>query len=216
MKFRNMICILTALFIGIFVTYATEAQENLFDNPGFEEGSGQGLQEVPGWKLYAQSDATGLISVDTENAIEGEQCLLIEVTGVPAGGAWNLRFDHTERFPALVGETYTISFWIKGDAGPITISPSRADQNLAGQWGNLGSKELEITPEWAEYFLTFTSPDLEDRLVMWQLLISNEGQKYYIDNAKCYLGEYVATVLEPSAVSPSEKLATQWGSLKSK
>jgi len=167
MKRRDVVLILMFLLIG---TSMVDAQEivNLFDNPGFEEGTGTDVQEIPGWRLYTQENASGLLTIDTEEAIEGKQCVFIEVTGVPAGGTWNLRFDHTRRFSVEQGTTYTMSFWLKGDAGPITLSASRAEQNPAGQWGNLAQEVVNPTAEWVEYHLTFESP--EDRLVMWQLL----------------------------------------------
>ena len=188
MKRRDVVLILMFLLIG---TSMIEAQEivNLFDNPGFEEGTGTDVQEIPGWRVYTQENATGLLTIDTEEAIEGNQCVFIEVTGVPAGGAWNLRFDHIRRFSVEKGVTYTMSFWLKGDAGPITLSASRAEQNAAGQWGNLAEEVVNPTAEWQEYHLTFESP--EDRMVMWQLLISNPEQTYYVDHARCYEGEYV-------------------------
>ncbi len=188
MKRRDVVLILMFLLIG---TSMVDAQEivNLFDNPGFEEGTGMDVQEIPGWQLYKQSDATGLLSIDTEEAIEGKQCVFIEVTGVPAGGTWNLRFDHTRRFSVEKGVTYTMSFWLKGDAGPVTLSASRAEQNPAGQWGALAQKVVNPTAEWEEYYLTFEAS--EDRLIMWQILISNPEQTYYVDHARCYEGEYV-------------------------
>jgi len=194
MKRRDLILVLMFLLIG---TSIVDAQEivNLFDNPGFEEGTGMDVQEIPGWQLYKQSDATGLLTIDTEEAIEGEQCVFIEVTGVPAGGTWNLRFDHTRRFSVEKGVIYTMSFWLKGDAGPVTLSASRAEQNPAGQWGALAQKVVNPTAEWEEYYLTFESS--EDRLVMWQLLISNPEQTYYVDHARCYEGEYVPDVIGP-------------------
>ena len=194
MKRRDVVLILMFLLIG---TSIVDAQEivNLFDNPGFEEGTGTDVQDIPGWQLYKQEDATGLLTVDTEEAIEGKQCVFIEVTGVPAGGTWNLRFDHTRRFSVEQGVTYTMSFWLKGDAGPITLSASRAEQNPAGQWGNLAQEVVNPTAEWEEYYLTFESS--EDRLVMWQLLISNPEQTYYVDHARCYEGEYVPDVIGP-------------------
>ena len=183
-----MVLILMFLLIG---TSIVDAQEivNLFDNPGFEEGTGMDVQDIPGWQLYKQENATGLLTIDTEEAIEGQQCVFIEVTGVPAGGTWNLRFNHTRRFSVTKGQTYTMSFWLKGDAGPITFSASRAEQNEAGQWGNLAQEIVSPTAEWQEYHLTFEST--EDRLIMWQLLISNPEQTYYVDHARCYEGEYV-------------------------
>ncbi|MHC4240892.1 MAG: carbohydrate binding domain-containing protein [Planctomycetota bacterium] len=188
MKRRDVVLILMFLLIG---TSMVDAQEivNMFDNPGFEEGTGTDVQDIPGWQLYKQEDATGLLTIDTEEAIEGNQCVFIEVTGVPAGGTWNLRFDHTRRFSVEQGVTYTMSFWLKGDAGPITLSASRAEQNAAGAWGNLAQAIVNPTAEWEEYHLTFESP--EDRLIMWQLLISNPEQTYYVDHARCYEGEYV-------------------------
>jgi len=215
MKSANTILILIFLVMGTSMAYAQEI-ENLFDNPGFEDGSGVDLQEIPGWNIYTQEGATGLLSINTTDAIEGNQCVMIEVTGVPAGGEWNLRFDHARRFSVVEGETYTMSFWLKGDPGPITFSPGRAEKNEAGEWGNLASKEVTITPEWAEYHLTFESP--ENRLIMWQLLISNPGQIYYVDYARCYVGEYVESDLgtTEAAVSSAGKLATKWGSLKSR
>jgi len=201
MKRRNVVLILMFLLIG---TSMVDAQEivNLFDNPGFEEGTGTDVQDIPGWQLYKQDNATGLLTIDTEEAIEGKQCVFIEVTGVPAGGSWNLRFDHTRRFSVEQGKTYTMSFWLKGDAGPITLSASRAEQNPAGEWGALAQEVVNPTAEWEEYHLTFESP--EDRLVMWQLLISNPEQTYYVEHARCYEGEYVPDKIgqQPQAYSP--------------
>ncbi|MHC4682565.1 MAG: discoidin domain-containing protein [Planctomycetota bacterium] len=148
MKCRGVVLILMFLLIG---TSMVDAQEivNLFDNPGFEEGTGTDVQEIPGWRL----------------------------------------------------ETYTMSFWLKGDPGPITLSPSRAEVNAAGQWGNLAQEVINPTPEWQEYHLTFVSP--EDRVVMWQLLISNPGQTYYVDHARCYVGEYVPDQIGPKVQADS-------------
>jgi regulation of enolase protein 1 (concanavalin A-like superfamily) len=202
MKCRDVVVVLMFLLLATSLVHAQEIV-NLFDNPGFEEGTGTDVQEIPGWRLYIQENASGLLTVDTEEALEGKQCVLIEVTGVPAGGTWNLRFEHTRRFSVQQGETYTMSFWLKGDPGPITLSPSRAEQNAAGQWGNLAQAVVNPTAQWREYHLTFVSP--EDRLVMWQLLISNPGQKYYVDHARCYVGEYVPDQIGPrlQADSPS-------------
>ncbi|MFC1714594.1 carbohydrate binding domain-containing protein [Candidatus Poribacteria bacterium] len=216
MKLKSAVLVSIFLLTGICMVYAADDEiVNLFDNPGFEEGKGRDLQAIPGWKMYLQNGGTGLLSIDTEEAIEGDQCVMIEVTGVPAGGTWNVRFDHDRRFPVEDRVTYTMSFWMKGDMGPVTISPSRAEQNEAGEWGNLASKVINPTPEWEEYYLTFQSS--EDRLVMWQLLISNPKQIYWVDYARCYEGEYVEGEIKPvlRAVSPSGKLATQWGDLKS-
>jgi hypothetical protein len=189
---------------------------NLFDNPGFEEGKGKELQSIPGWQMYLQNNGTGHISIDDEEAIEGDQCIRIEVTGVPAGGTWNVRFDHTRRFHVKEGDTYTMSFWIKGDMGPITLSPSRAEKDPVAGWGNQANKVINPTPEWEEYYLTFKAT--EDRLIMWQLLISNPKQVYWVDYARCYEGEYVEGEIKPlqRAVFPSAKLATRWGDLKSR
>ena len=162
MKRKNVVLILMFLLIGTSMVNAQEIV-NLFDNPGFEEGEGTDVQDIPGWQLYKQSDATGLLTIDTEEAIEGNQCVFIEVTGVPAGGTWNLRFDHTRRFSVEQGTTYTMSFWLKGDAGPVTLSASRAEQNDAGQWGALAQEIVNPTEEWQEYHLTFESS--EDRLM---------------------------------------------------
>jgi len=194
MKRKDMILVLMFLLIGTSIVNAQEIV-NLFDNPGFEEGTGTDVQDIPGWQLYKQEEATGLLSIDTQEAIEGGQCVFIEVTGVPAGGSWNLRFDHTRRFSVVQGETYTMSIWMKGDEGPVTISASRAEQNAAGQWGNLAQEIINPTEEWQEYHLTFESS--EDRLVMWQLLISNPEQTYYVDHARCYVGEYVPDRIGP-------------------
>jgi hypothetical protein len=215
MRSKSAILVLVYLFIGICVTYADEEIENLFDNPGFEEGKGKELQSVPGWKIYAQQNATGHLTIDTDEAIEGDQCLFVKVESVPAGGRWNLRLDHDRRFAVKKGKTYTMSFWLKGDPGPITLSPSRAEQNAAGEWGNLASKEIMITDQWEEYYLTFTST--EDRLIMWQLLISNPKQEYYVDYARCYEGDYVEGEIKPleRAVLPSGKLTTRWGYIRS-
>ncbi|MBN2316523.1 MAG: carbohydrate binding domain-containing protein [Sedimentisphaerales bacterium] len=194
MKRKDVVLILMFLLLG---TSTVNAQEivNLFDNPGFEEGTGIDVQEITGWRLYTQESATGLLSIDTQEAIEGGQCVFIEVTGVPAGGSWNLRFDHTRRFSVEQGTTYTMSFWLKGDPGPVTLSASRAEQNEAGQWGALAQQVVNPTEEWVEYYLTFESS--EDRLIMWQILISNEGQTYYVDHARCYEGEYVPDRIGP-------------------
>ena len=156
MRRRGVVLIFMFLLIG---TSMVDAQEivNLFDNPGFEEGTEMDVQEIPGWQLYKQEDATGLLSIDTDEAIEREQCVLIEVTGVPAGGSWNLRFDHIRRFNVEQGETYTMSFWLKGDPGPVTLSASRAEQNEAGEWGALAQQIVNPTAEWEEYYLTFES-----------------------------------------------------------
>jgi hypothetical protein len=213
MKRGNIILILMLLIIGTSMALAEEI-ENLFDNPGFEEGKGRELQDIPGWKIYAQQNATGNLTIDTEEAIEGKQCLFVKVESVPAGGRWNLRLDHARRFQVKKGKMYTMSFWLKGTPGEITLSPSRAEQNEAGQWGNLAQKAVNITEEWEEYYLTFVAS--EDRLIMWQLLISFQDE-FWVDHARCYEGEYEPDEIKPPkiAVFTSEKLTSQWGYLKS-
>jgi hypothetical protein len=200
MKHRYLVLILMFLLIGTSIVNAQEIV-NLFDNPGFEEGTEIEAQEIPGWQLYKQEEATGLLSIDTDEAIEGEQCAFIEVTGVPAGGSWNLRFDHLRRFSVEKGVTYTMSFWLKGDPGPITLSASRAEQNEAGEWGALAQQVVTPTDQWQEYYLTFEAT--EDRLIMWQMLISNPEQTYYVDYARCYVGEYVPGVTGPKTLAHS-------------
>ncbi len=214
MKHRSMSLILVSLFIGISLTYAADEIENLFDNPGFEDGKAEEAKQIPGWEVYEQG-GVGSFTLDDEGAIEGDQCLFVDIESVPGGGAWNFRVDHSRRFPVKKGKTYTMSFWLKGD-GPreVTLSPSRAEQNDAGEWGALASQLVNITEEWEEYHLTFVSG--EDRLIMWQILAGSMKGSFWVDYARCYEGEYVEGEIKPAehAVLPSDKLATQWGRLK--
>jgi hypothetical protein len=218
MKRINIVLLVAFLIAGVSAAYSADDEvENLFDNPGFEEGPRvRDAQSVNGWNLYLQNNGSALLSIDDEEAIEGDRCAMIEVTGVPAGGTWNVRFEHTRNFHVKKGDKYTMSFWLKGDPGPVTISPSRAEKDPVAGWGNQASKIVNPTPEWKEYYLTFVAT--EDRLIMWQLLISNPKQIYYVDYARCYEGEYVESEIKPveEAVFPAGKLAAQWGHIKSK
>ena len=72
-----------SLFIGISLTYAADEIENLFDNPGFEDGKAEEAKQVPGWNLYEQG-GVGSFWVDYARCYEGEY---VEGEIKPAGHA---------------------------------------------------------------------------------------------------------------------------------
>jgi hypothetical protein len=83
----------------------------------------------------------------------------------------------------------------------------------ADPWTAYGEEMMTMTGEWAEYYLEFT-PDVDADPASLTLHIQSDDEDFWIDDSRWYTGAYAPPVV--SAIDAQGKVATTWGSLKSR
>jgi len=106
-------CLLVAAAGSIFAAWAvpaTDAAENLFGNPSFENGRDQ-------WHLNCSGKTAAQFTVDEKEAAAGHRSALIRMGTVDG---WGVQFGQTMEAPDL-GKTYTFAVLAKGVKGPVAL-----------------------------------------------------------------------------------------------
>jgi len=112
------------------------------------------------------------------------------------------------------GETYTVIFWARSEA-PREVSLNVQMQHDPWTFYQGGAINLS-GPEWAEYHITFQSTSNVERDMWVGLAIAQSDVDFWIDNFRYFEGEPEDDLNRdtPFPVDAEEKLATQWGALK--
>lgn len=184
--------------------------ELLLENHSFEE-------DLEAWGLEdgACCDRGGLytMEIDKSNPQHGKQSL--KVIGHKATGtAWHAKVRQTDA-SMKSGETYTVIFWARSEK-PREVSLSIQMQHDPWTFYQGGAINL-LGPEWMEYHITFQSGADVDRDMWVGLAIAQSDEDFWIDNFRYFEGEPEDDLSRdtPFPVDPKEKLATQWGEIKS-
>jgi hypothetical protein len=136
--------------------------ENLLLNGGLELGGGDDFDNWGKW------NGPGNMTAETADVYEGARAL--RVTNSEDLAEWQVQFVSDE-VALTVGETYTISFWVKGDA--VSVRASTKPDNTA----HYGAAYI-ATEEWTQYATTF---DATDPLMRVSLDIGLSSGTFIID-----------------------------------
>ena len=137
--------------------------ENLVINGNLELGSGD---DFDNWGKWNGADN---MTEETTEVRSGSRALKIE--NAEDAAEWQVQFVGDE-VAMIVGESYTISFWVKGDA--VNLRASTKPDNTAHYGGF-----YEVTSEWTEYKTTF---EATDPLMRVSLDIGQTAGTFYIDD----------------------------------
>jgi len=188
-----------ALAIAATLTVATSAQDNLISNGDFEAGV------TDPWGVYGDAS----ISLDTSDVFEGGASGKVEV-GSAGANFWDSGLQYNVDVTFTGGTLYTWAAFVKSEgAKNINWKPELG----ADPWTAYGEQMLAMSPEWTEYHVEFT-PDTDVNPASLTMHIAETDEDFWIDNARWYAGAYVAA--ETTAVDAEGKVATAWGSLKSR
>ncbi len=185
---------------ALLVAATAAAQDNMLDNPSFEDG-------IDPWTGYG----TATLSSDNERAYEGSASLRAVVEEAGAN-FWDSGIQYKPEGLAFKGGTLqTWAFFAMSDPGvEINIKPEKA----ADPWTGYGAKRVNLTAEWAEYWVEYT-PDADVDPASLTLHVAFEPSSIWLDHMRWYHGEYTPGDLQTS-VEPQGKAAATWGSLKAR
>ena len=196
---NGMIARLGAITLAATLSVAASAQDNLIENGDFEGGV------TDPWGVYG--DAT--LTLDASEVFEGSASGKVEV-GAAGANFWDSGLQYNVDVTFTGGQLYTWAAFVKSEgAKNINWKPELA----ADPWTAYGEQMLAMGPEWTEYHIEFT-PDSDVDPGSLTMHIAESGEDFWIDNARWYEGAYVAPTT--TAVDAQGKVATAWGSLKSR
>lgn len=211
------VCLL-ALVIG-FSAFAGTPQdwgkwkkgELILENHSFED------ELAGGWELEdgACCGRGGLytVEIDKTNPQHGKKSL--KVVGHKATGtAWHAKIKQLD-VSMEAGEEYTIIFWARSEK-PRLVSISVQMQHDPWTFYQGGDINL-LGPDWEEYHITFNATADVERDMWVGLSIAQSDTDFWIDNFRFFEGEPEDDLTrdEPFPVDARQKLATQWGDIKS-
>lgn len=202
--------IMVSVFI-IGVPAGSAEPENILKNGGFEDGI------LAPWTTYGGAITEVVSSLKKasvpEDPVEGKFCLHVVV---PAKGAnfWDTGLQH----PGHVfqkGKKYTLSAFLKCIKGTLQINfkPELGKD----PWPGYGERSFTMTDRWQEFSTTTPvfAADVNPATITFH--IAYDAGEFWIDGVRFYEGDYVAPNFgKPKSVDPGLKLATAWGTLKTK
>ncbi|MDE0020026.1 MAG: carbohydrate binding domain-containing protein [Candidatus Poribacteria bacterium] len=194
---RKILLIATA---ALMIAGTAAAQDNMLDNPSFEDG-------FDPWTGYG----TATLSIDNERAYEGSASLRAVVAEAGAN-FWDSGIQYKpEGLSFDAGTLHTWAFFAQSDPPvEINIKPEKA----ADPWTGYGAKVVNLTADWMEYWVEYT-PDEDVSPASLTLHVAFEPSTIWLDHVRWYHGEYVSGELQTN-VEPQGKAAAVWGSLKAR
>lgn len=201
----------SSVFAGTLLDFGKWKEgELLLENHSFEE-------DLEAWELEdgACCDRGGLytMEIDKKNPQHGNQSLKI-VGHKATGTAWHAKIKQRD-VSMKSGETYTVIFWARSEK-PREVALSIQMQHDPWTFYQGGAINL-LGPDWMEYHITFQSGADVERDMWVGLSIAQSDEDFWIDNFRYFEGEPEDDLNRetPFTVDPKEKLATQWGEIKS-
>jgi len=194
---NRLVCLTAALLIGFIGLTPVHAQDgtNILVNGGFEDGV------LEPWYVYG--DVTAEVVEElvgaavTENPIEGDYCLHLEVHSAGAN-FWDSHLVN----PGYVfeqGKHYTLSAFFKCNEGTLQINfkPELGENPYTGY----GEQVITITEEWAEYSVTTPvfAVDTEPGNITFH--IAYTAGDFWVDGVRFYEGDYAPPVLRKKFMS---------------
>lgn len=150
---------------------------NLVSNGDFESGT-------VGWTLDNTSPAADTLSLDTTTVASGTASARIEVTQVAPAPPRDVAL-HSNVGAVVGGQTYTLSYWIKGSAGQTVQAALQQNVSL---WTTRAFQQVVLTGQWQHYLLTFTAPTSESDLKA-QFNLAGSAGTVWIDGVALQEGD---------------------------
>jgi len=162
-----------------------EDPSNLLANGSLELGDGD---DFANWGKFNGADR---IVAETAEVYEGARG--IKVTNPADGNPWDTQFV-SDGIATTVGEQYTISMWVKGDAGALRFSTNAGlgDEQYAGDY--------TVTSDWGQYVWTITA---STELTTVVLDMGATAGTFYIDGLAAAAGDMALQPGTPDGGSSS-------------
>ena len=201
--------VLVCFFLaGAFAAQAQDDEvEDLLQNGDFEN-----FNQTP-WTMWVEdASAMAMMIIDDEEVLTGDQSLLIDIC--QKGGGQRVEL-HQNPFNLKKGQQLTYAFWAKVEEGEIR--PAKMIVNhRADPWTSYAFKEITITDEWTEFWVTANMTADDPMVGIYVELRDTEGLTWF-DRFRFYEGEYIEEELEGmegKAVKPFSKMSSTWASVK--
>jgi len=207
---RALVTMVTLLLLTLLLglTAGADEIENLARNPDFEDGIVEWVLE-----LHGDAGAVAELKVDKDGVV-GDKCALVETMKLDGSGTWWHTGLNQNGHIVEAGVTYTLAFWAKSEVKrPICACMGENHD----PWGNWNMQTFFITPEWQEYWVTWTSL-VTDKNARIRIPTGQFKDEVWVDHVRLYEGTYKEEDLEgitmKRPVEPSGKLATTWAEVK--
>jgi len=162
--------LIIGLVYGIFSCFnLVLANNNLFTNPGFENGFTE-------WNTRTGNNAVANFNIATVNSAVGSQHAIVEVLalGNPTPRPWDIQIKRND-FDLVAGQEYEFSFWAKADANEtIQYAPIRSANNQSIYNGSAA-----LTNTWQFFSGSFTPTSNEN--VNFIINLGNQINTFYFD-----------------------------------
>ena len=155
--------------MDVSVTDIMAGNTNLWENAGFENGT-------TNWNFNEFNGANANFDIVTTDVQEGSNAMCVTNLTV-LGNVWNIQLSR-QAMDVVAGETYTVSFWAKGNAA--------TGQNInfafinASTFAFYSGKQENITNNWAYYTFDFTPA--ETTSVLFNIDLGDELGTFCFDN----------------------------------
>ncbi len=188
--------------------------ELLIENYSFEE-------DLAGWELEdgACCDRGGLytMEIDKKNPQHGKKSLKI-IGHEATGTAWHAKVKQ-KSVSMQKGEKYSVVFYARSEKPrEVLVNFQMQHDPWVNYLNNQPSPLINLAgPEWEEYTYTFTATADVSRDMWVSLSIAQSDVDFWIDNFRYFEGEPEDDLNRdtPFPVDAKDKLATQWGKIKS-
>ena len=186
---------------------AKEEFENLVRNPDFEDFS-----DAP-WTMWVEDgSAVALKSIDKKSDfLTDTQSLLIDIS--KKGGGMRVEL-HQNPFVLKACQKMIYAMWAKVEKDEVREARMVVNHRAA-PWTGYGSKNIQITDEWTEFWLEANITD-NDNIVGIYVEMRDTVGKIWFDHFRFYEGKYIEEALgqKPKAVEPNNKIAATWAKVK--
>ncbi len=189
------------------VCAGAEEIENLARGGDFETPD-----DTAQWGLWKAAATQGNMKLDKKNAAVGESSLYVFDIILDPVDKWKPNIVQVDVFILEKKKIHTFSAFLKAEK-PRQLRLTFID-HINEPWPMGPDKIFDVGTEWKEYWVTSIPAALAGSL---QITNAPEGSRvnYWIDGVRFYRGEFQPTI-PPKAVSSADKLATKWGTLKTR
>lgn len=183
--------------LAALLATATQAQENLLTNPGFESGK-------TGWTLYVNSSATtetgtpeAVSSAVAGAARTGTRGLQVVVSGVN-GNNWDVQVQPPQTWTAEKGRVYHMTFWGRSiGSKPMTVSASLGP---AAGYAYLDGWGMSLSSSWKQYEVFYKSPATGVDSLRLNVYLGGDTGTYHLDD---FVLDTVPSALPTTMVQPA-------------
>ena len=184
-----------------------EEIENLARGGDFETPD-----DMAQWGLWKAAATQGNMKIDKKNAAIGEASLYVFDIVLDPVDKWKPNIVQVDIFILEKKKLHTFSAFLKAEKAR-KLRMTFID-HINEPWPMGPDKIFDVGTEWKEYWVTSIPAALAGSL---QISNAPEGSRvnYWIDGVRFYRGNFQPSI-PPRAVSIADKLATTWGTIKTR